>query len=531
MDGKRLPEGWIWAKLEECVDILDHLRVPVNSEERKKRQGEVPYYGATGQIGWIDDYLFDEELLLLGEDGAPFFDKTKNIAYIISGKSWVNNHAHVLRAISELTSNSFLCHYLNSFDYHGYVTGTTRLKLNQSSMRKIPVSLPPLPEQRILVARVESLLERVKKAKEELDKLSEIIKKFRQSVLKQAMSGRLTADWREKHPDVEPASELLKRIQEERLRRYEKEVERAKAKGRKKPRKPRNLDVKPLDASDLSELPESWVWANLGHVLELIQYGTSVKADASPNDGVPVLRMGNIQEGVIDYQDLKYISPEKEDLEKYRLKPGDILINRTNSPELVGKSAIFDNNGFFVFASYLIRLRIVDNMNPYYINFFLNSSIARNHIAKVKHQVAGQANINSRDISQMPLSIPPLEEQKEIVRRIEKLFKFADEVEKQVREAQKQVEKISQSILAKTFKGELTADFREAVRNWKNLDVEERRKYLIALPEGEREEVLYSDEFPIEPASVLLERIKAERERQKKERKTRKGRKKQTTLF
>src|SRR5437762_9259028 len=83
--------------LGEVVDILDSRRIPVNSDERAKRVGDVPYYGATGQVGWIDDCIFDEELVLLGEDGAPFLDHTKPKAYMIRGKSWVNNHAHVLR--------------------------------------------------------------------------------------------------------------------------------------------------------------------------------------------------------------------------------------------------------------------------------------------------------------------------------------------------------------------------------------------------------------------------------------------------
>ena len=113
-----LPKGWANPQLEDCVDILDGKRVPINSKERAKRKGEIPYYGATGQIGWIDDFIFDEELVLVGEDGTPFLDLTKNTSYIISGKSWVNNHAHVVRAIRELTLNQFLCHYLNMFDYN-----------------------------------------------------------------------------------------------------------------------------------------------------------------------------------------------------------------------------------------------------------------------------------------------------------------------------------------------------------------------------------------------------------------------------
>lgn len=150
-----LPEGWAWTNLENCVEILDCQRIPINAKDRETRKGEIPYYGATGQIGWIDDYLFDEELVLLGEDGAPFLDPSKNKSYIISGKSWVNNHAHVLKAIDGLAINHFILHYLNIFHYEDYVSGTTRLKLNQAPMKKIPIPIAPLPEQRRIVARIE----------------------------------------------------------------------------------------------------------------------------------------------------------------------------------------------------------------------------------------------------------------------------------------------------------------------------------------------------------------------------------------
>ena len=100
-----LPDGWVETNLETCVEILDSKRIPINSRERQQRLGNIPYYGATGQVGTIDDYLFDEELVLLGEDGAPFFDSFKNKAYLINDKSWVNNHAHVLKGISDLLLN------------------------------------------------------------------------------------------------------------------------------------------------------------------------------------------------------------------------------------------------------------------------------------------------------------------------------------------------------------------------------------------------------------------------------------------
>src|SRR3954449_12627435 len=103
-----IPSGWVTAALGELVEVLDHLRVPVNKTDRATRVGTVPYYGAAGQVGWIDDYLFDEELVLLGEDGVPFLNPLQPKAYIISGKSWVNNHAHVLRPNPEMVDPAYL---------------------------------------------------------------------------------------------------------------------------------------------------------------------------------------------------------------------------------------------------------------------------------------------------------------------------------------------------------------------------------------------------------------------------------------
>src|ERR1039458_192262 len=172
-----LPQGWAECELRECVDVLDNQRVPVNSDERAKRQGDVPYYGATGQVGWIDEALFNDELLLIGEDGAPFFDKSKPIAYVIKGKSWVNNHAHVLRAKSGISSNQYLKRFLDCFDFHEYVNGTTRLKLTQGAMNRIPVRLAPLAEQRRIVAKLAKLLGQVDACQQRWVKMPMLLKR------------------------------------------------------------------------------------------------------------------------------------------------------------------------------------------------------------------------------------------------------------------------------------------------------------------------------------------------------------------
>ena len=157
-----LPSGWSLTQLAFVAVCLDYMREPINQAERTRRiAGKsqsllFPYFGATQQQGWIDDYIFDEELVLLGEDGVPFFDPLRSKAYLISGKSWVNNHAHVFRGI--FLSHPYLVHWLNTFDYSGRVVGATRAKLNQARAVDIPIMLPPLPEQHRIVAKVDELM-------------------------------------------------------------------------------------------------------------------------------------------------------------------------------------------------------------------------------------------------------------------------------------------------------------------------------------------------------------------------------------
>ena len=157
-EGDELPEGWKWVALGDVCECLDHLRKPVNYATRKTREGDIPYYGATGQIGWIDDYLTNEELVLLGEDAAPFLQQFRDKAYMIDGKAWVNNHAHILRSYYGHVGNSYILYYLNSFNYFGYVWGTTRLKLTKKTMMRIPVPLPPRDEQLHIVSYLDNLI-------------------------------------------------------------------------------------------------------------------------------------------------------------------------------------------------------------------------------------------------------------------------------------------------------------------------------------------------------------------------------------
>ena len=197
-----LPKNWVITDLKSIVEILDHKRIPINSKERQKRKENkkinelYPYYGATGQVDYIDDYLFDGEYILLGEDGAPFLNPLKNKAYFVSGKFWVNNHAHILRGY---ISNKYLCFYLNQYNFIEHVTGTTRLKLNQSSMKNITIKVAPFNEQNRIVEKIEELFSDLDKATDDLIKTQEQLKIYRQAVLKAAFEGKLTEEWREQN--------------------------------------------------------------------------------------------------------------------------------------------------------------------------------------------------------------------------------------------------------------------------------------------------------------------------------------------
>ena len=152
-----IPENWVWAPFGHITISLDGDRVPISREERSRRPKLYDYYGASGVIDKIDNYLFDKPLLLIGEDGANLINRSTPIAFIARGKYWVNNHAHVLDGFSE----DFLRYvelFVNAIDLKPYVTGTAQPKMNQAKMNGIPVALPPLAEQHRIVAKVDELM-------------------------------------------------------------------------------------------------------------------------------------------------------------------------------------------------------------------------------------------------------------------------------------------------------------------------------------------------------------------------------------
>ena len=370
--------------------------------------------------------------------------------------------------------NAYLKYFLNQWDFVSFVTRLNtgdRPRVDFSQFADYPIPLPPLAEQRRIVAEIETQFTRLDASVAALRRVQANLKRYRASVLKDACEGRLVPTEaelaRSGGREYEPADVLLERILAERRARWESQEKR---RGKyKEPSAP--------NTSDLPELPEAWVWATVEQLSSRIQYGTSNKADSDAS-GVPVIRMGNIQQGALDFTNLKFLPSQNEEVDKTLLNPGDLVFNRTNSPELVGKSAVYkEGHPPACFASYLIRVSFPENCLPDYVCFFINSQHGRSYIAQVRSQQVGQANVNGTKLAAMPIPLPPLAEQRRIVAEVERRLSVVQHAEATVEASLARAERLRQSILKQAFSGRL-------------------------VPQDPDDE----------PASALLERIRAERE-------------------
>jgi len=180
-----LPEEWELSTLSDVVDFLDGKRRPVKDSDRAKMRGDFPYYGASGIVDYVNDFIFDDDLILLGEDGENILSRNCRLAFKVSGKIWVNNHAHVLKPKSE-TDIGYLTEYLESLDYEQYNSGTAQPKLNKKSCSNIPVVCPPLPEQRAIAAALSDVDALIVS----LDQLTAKKRDIKQATMQELLTGK-----------------------------------------------------------------------------------------------------------------------------------------------------------------------------------------------------------------------------------------------------------------------------------------------------------------------------------------------------
>jgi len=455
-------ESWATLLFEECLENKS-IKFKKLKKREIKLKGKYPVIdqGEKFIAGYVDDesdvYAGTLPLIIFG-------DHTRRIKYVDFEFAVGADGTKLLHPF-EYLHPKFFYYYLNALNLESQ--GYSR---HYRFLKKIAVPIPSLNEQRRIVAKLEKLLQKVDACKERLDKIPAILKRFRQSILAAACSGRLTADWREEGQNVLSAKDISERIQKKRLDSANTPAQKKKIKE----------FYSYQEKEDSNLLPESWRYITLDKLCESFQYGTSKKSMKSGK--IPVLRMGNLQNGEIDWSDLAYTSDDNE-IEKYKLNLGDVLFNRTNSPELVGKTSIYRGNRPAIFAGYLIKINNLEELNSEYLNYCLNSVYAKVFFLRVKTDGVSQSNINAKKLGKFEVPFCLSEEQQEIVHRVEAFFKIADQVEGRYKKARTDVDKLTQSILAKAFRGELVLQ-----------------------------------DFNDKPASELLKRIQEEKDKQTKKR-------------
>lgn len=421
-----------YIPLEQAADILDSYRKPVNHKERlnlikgKPLDELFPYYGATGQVGWIDSFLTDGEYILLGEDGAPFLNPYAEKAYIIYGKTWVNNHAHILRS---KTNNEFLCYYLNYFNYKNYVSGTTRLKLTQAQMRKIPIPNVPSDEQFRIVARIEELFSELDKAVGTLKTTKEQLEVYRQAVLKAAFEGKYTKWWRKNH-NVSANEEYCELRKENQV-----------------------FKDTSGDENELSlNIPDEWMKVRLGEIFDVEVGATPSRQHAEYwNGSIPWVSSGEVRFTTIN-KTREMITDIGLKNASTNLQPiGTVLLAMIGEGKTRGQSAILNipaahnqNTAAILVSKTLCQ--------PKYIYYFLQLNYENTRrVGSGNNQKA----LNKERVRAIRVPFAPIAEQSIIVKEIEKRLSICENIEQTVNTALAQADTMRQSILKQAFEGKI----------------------------------------------------------------------------
>lgn len=470
----RVPEGWALARLQTvCSKIVDGTH---HSPRDQRQSGRYRYITAKNIKSWgidLSDVTFLPETthrsifrrcdpekgdVLYIKDGATTGVATVNE---LDEQFSLLSSVALLKPRRDIVDPYYLKWYLNSPSGYdnmtGQMTGSAIKRLTLHLISNSVIPLAPLREQRRIVANAEDLLARVNAARERLARVPEILNRFRQAVLAAACSGRLTEDRQHEKPEF----------------------------GLAKKHPARHSVARSIEG--MYDLPDSWTWVHAGDAYADAGYGTSIKCEREPLGGVPVLRVPNIARGRLDLSDLKYAPKAAVDSSSLLVRAGDLLVCRTNgSLDLVGKAAVVPPlPERYSFASYLIRLRLdAVTLLPEYFHAFLSGPVGRDQIQEKARTTAGQFNLNLDILRNLAIPLPPVVEQRQIVRRVEVLFKLADTIARRVAGAIARADRLTQAILAKAFRGELVPTEAKLARG-------EGRDF--------------------EAASVLLERVRAQR--------------------
>ena len=422
-----LPDGWAWTRFSAITINRDSERKPISSAQRTDVAKIYDYYGASGKIDKIDRYIFNERLLLIGEDGANLVTRSKPIAFFAEGQYWVNNHAHCIDSTDKFILE-YLCFYINAISLEKYVTGSAQPKMTQDNMNSILIPLPPYNEQKRMSQHLNEMMSIIDNIENEKEDALELVSKAKSTILDLAIRGKLVPQ----NPDDEPASVLLERIRTEK----EELIKQGKIKRDKK----KSIIFKGEDSSYYEkfsdgkcrsiedelpfELPDGWEWCNLS-MIGTTNIGLTYRpTDIDPN-GTMVLRSSNIVNDEIDLNDLVRVKAKIR--ENQYVHPNDILICvRNGSRALVGKCTLIGELKESVSFGAFMAVYKTDYYK--YVLHYLRSNQFRNVFDDGNSTAINQLTQDMLKRALIPF--PPISEQERIVDRISELLSRLHDIEK-----------------------------------------------------------------------------------------------------
>ena len=401
-----IPESWKWARIGQIFNLQAGKNITSADIYSEASNGNrYLCYGGNGCRGYVSAFNREGHYALIGRQGA--LCGNINVA---EGQFYATEHAIVVEHFNK--SDVLWCaFFLKALNLNQYATATAQPGLAVANIIKVPIPLPPLAEQKRIVAKIEELLPLVDRYAAAYEKLEQFNAKFpedmKKSILQYAIQGKLV----EQRAEEGTGEKLYQQIQAEKQRL----IKDGKIK-KEKPLPEIAEDEIPFD------IPESWKWVSVGNVCVNIQYGSSQKSTTTGK--IAVLRMGNIQNGRLVLDKLVYTSDDRE-IGKYPLQNNDLLFNRTNSKELVGKTAIYKGEIPAIYAGYLIRVTPL-LIESDYLNYVMQSQFYWSYCQTVRSDAIGQSNINAEKLKQFVFPLPPLAEQKRIVAKIEELLPLCE---------------------------------------------------------------------------------------------------------
>ncbi len=365
---------------------------------------------------------------------------------ISTGLGFGSTEFHVLRPGPSL-DRRYLWHFIRQEAYRKgaehHMTGSVgQARVPKEFVEQSTIPIPPIEEQRGIAAVLDEATANGLSASGHLAAAKVAIERFRQSVFTSACAGRLTADWREDNQSIEPATQLLGLI-------------RAARQGTQRP-----IEPEEVDAPEGEETPPTWTWVRFGSVIGELKNGVSI-APAMEPPGIPILRISAVRRASVDFGDLRFLRDDIHRWMPFTLRDGDLLFTRYNgSISLLGVCGMVRGLGdrTILHPDKLMKVRFDHHLIlPEYVEIFFAAPPARARMTAGSVSSAGQQGISGTTVKSQSLALPPLEEQKEIVRRVSKMLQVVDGVERSVEKAAKRVELSSQAVLAKAFRGELSA--------------------------------------------------------------------------